>query len=504
MIVMHRKAFLGIVLLFIAGTLTGCDPFGFLSKITTTIDDGGTTTAGNVSGVTVSGDADAVDIEILTFASGVFFFDCSIDEIEFDVLLNRVVITLSIDDGNYRDFTYIAVMEPVSGGGTKTHSLFRRTATQSSHRFVYDIFSSSADYRFLIGKFYKYQTYPDSITADAAAGFTMRIPDFDLRSHVGLASIDFPDYNDEQWDDIYTDLGRIRTGITIAFEDPDVAVTSVTLAFYEVSSDKLAAEATFDVPATRDAGGHAWLRNISMSGLSPGVDYAFFVLASGNDGMRDFTDKTIGNRSYTTDGYWGTVDSTHGMYAYIRDGQMSASGYGFSVHYSYDGHTFIAGTDVPIEFVVRVRDRDDGTVLYEAPLAESGTSTHTIPTDMLYLDGVISVESVGGESVLCKSGIPFVEPTVFVQLGGTPDARTLTVWWTSNDGVFTGGYIEIVHNGVVLATFPYEQWSAESGIVLPVPGIPENYVDFWANFHVEYDAFQGNDTGLIAYGTGPI
>lgn len=445
-----------------------------------------------VDGVRLYGDLDGLRFDKLTFEDNLNDFMCVISSITFDVLLRRLEVSIAIGDSDWQGFTYVAEIQRADETGARTQYTFTKSGTSSAHTFVYDAFSGDGTYRFLIGK--TTGTGVSGLSAMAVIGFDLDISGMDAHKRVTGPVILLGTYDELQRANPDVADGRTRTEATIAFGDPDAAVTSITLEVRDADSEELVSETVIAAAPHRGEDGVVRIDDALLDGLYPGVEYLLTARIDGNDGTRDFTDRVLVRKAFTTDVYRDTVEAKHGIYAHVRRGEVTAEGYDYTIELTDDGVVSIRGMEHPIPFVTRIRDGVGGTVLYEEEIEATGTIAFSVPNAFLGVDAVISVESADGRLVLCRSPIAFDAPTVWIVLSGSGSGRTLSIDWAENDGDIVSGYIELSDYATqtVLQTIPLSEWGSGHAEIALAGGL-DAFDGIIARIHYEYDAFGGRE-----------
>jgi len=497
---MRWKILAALIVLFLLGFVTGCAMTTTAAMTTETTTE--TTTVFSytlidgefalVEGVRLYGDLDVLRFDKLTFDDNLNDFMCVISSITFDALLRRLEVNVAVSDSNWRGFTYVAEIQPTEIEGMRMQYTFTKTSTSSVHKFVYDEFTGDGNYRFLIGK--TTGTGVSGMSAMAVIGFDLDISGMDSRKQVSGYSAVIDSDAGSPWENRDTSFGRTEVQATIAFRDPDVAVSAVRVQIRDAENESVIMEVQLDPAWLRDGDGVVWIEEAMFDGLFPGAEYILTVLIDGNDGVRDFTDRVLLDKTFSTEPFGDAVFEGLGAFAHVNTGSVGATGYDFDLLFEYDGVSPILDFVHPIPFVLRVRDIVGGSIRYEAALDSPGIIPFTIPNEAMGVDTLISVESADGRLVLCRSGIFFREPEIRAVIGGTAGHRTLTIDWWNYDGEITAGTIEIRDylTNAVLHEIPFSAWGSGHAF-LNLGNIPQSATMIIVLIKYEYDAFGGFD-----------
>ncbi len=449
-----------------------------------------------VEGVLVTGDAEVAEIDILDYVQGPYLFDYTIDEINIDVLFSTITVHYTIVENQYYYFEFYSQMRFADGQGKSVNHKHYQEVSEESYTLVYPWIGGTETYRFLLAKYPRLSGVDQEIIDNATAGFTLRISSYNDRKHLGESGIRFDDEGSEQTSYPYTQSGRTILSGRFAFFDSDLAVTTATVVLYEVGTDRLIYTNTFDVGTERDKDGKFIHSGWVVNGLSPGVTYRADLLVSGHDGIDPFVDRLLISRNIETDRFWGTVDSTHGMYAYQIPGHLNDRGYHFQIFLANDGMTHSADSNDPIEFILRIRD-EHGIILHEEQIDELGFTSYNFDNLFLGIDHVVSVESKAGDIILCRDIIPFVATMVDVYYRDFTVPQSVSISWNQNHGTLIYAWCEITQGDNVLLRYNLSLESELGSVILTLSGIEFYGPQLMVRIVYEYTAFGGHDTVII-------
>lgn len=441
-----------ILLLVVVLTLTGCDFFGNGANTTTTTTTTSTqsrekTTITETEKTTTTTDyADDTIIEVASITSALFLFDATFSDIVVDTLFGRVIFTLTIHDGTYKNFSYFLVMRDMTST-KKTISLLMLTSSDFSRKFVYD-FADNHRYQVYVGKDYKYSNG----NFETSAAFMFQSPSFEERKHVEIASLTFSN-SDVSFNSVKPDTEYTNIGLTISVGDPDQAISAMKLLVFVNGTNHLSYEINLDLAsATLDEKGKLVIE-VTVPGLSPGASYDFFVIASGNDGFVDFSDKTIGNTTWKMTKVVYMVEGYDGLYAFPYDLTYDDVGLTFMLHYVDEGNVLINGE--PIVFQLNIRD-ENGDVVLSLPI-ETGDHSFTIPYEYLDNRYKLLIENEYESLILARHFINVITPTLNIYTTGYNAEKTFTITFDPFYNEITAFSIVIMFGDTLVANVTYDQ-----------------------------------------------
>ncbi|MDP3130613.1 MAG: hypothetical protein Q8N15_04675, partial [Bacillota bacterium] len=477
------------------------------TSVATTVATTTEATTATTPAIALSGDTQYVSISTLNLDAGTNDFDCEFLSLDFDVYESKVEFSFIIDDPGHGGSLYIAAAFNLDQNSKMKDYYLRTTADRALVQLDFNELKSGGRYMFLIGRPSPDQITPFQIKTQAAAGFELTIGICPTFRRIDDLEISFDLYQYPIHDDYYAERGRTSAGVDVSFDDRYDVASSVTVRFYLPDGEEPVASTTIAKEDFR-TGLHdsIFVDDIIVAGLSPGVEYDVKVFISGYDGVSDFIDRFVGASSWTTENYYDKViHSTHDLYGIVTESQITPMGLELSVRLKNEGATAAGGSD-PTSFSLRIRTLEDGSVLFETPLGQTGNTTWSIPNESLRIDCRIRIESEDGTVVLFDSAINFYRPECDSATANDGTRQTIAPYWYENDGIVTGGMFEISDRVTheVYDTIPYAEWIEYGrGTYIPIDNAPLG-ASLTIRYYVLFDAFGGADHGWNGNMTPPV
>ena len=232
----------------------------------------------------------------------------------------------------------------------------------------------------------------------------------------------------------------------------------------------------------------------TLQNLVFGFRYQMIIFVSGHNGIREFTDYEIGERSFLLGKDDSMVEYDLDTYAYIKGGSLTEDGLDVRAVLQVLKAKMNPQTQVPYEYALRIRD-DSQNILWERIIQPNTDQIIHLTNEFLRFGSTISIEDTDASVVLAKIEMPFQKPTFRFSLFAKADSTEMKITFQRKDATILDGEIRIFLNDEMIQSFAHELWNQNESVTMILP-YKSPYDFYYIEIDLTYSGFGGFDQVL--------